>query len=222
MFHAFILYDELGRGCAGGLHASLLTHGIGLPPLLAVGSEAMKAKYVKDIITAKKKICLAITEPTGGSDVANIATTAVKDGKGCYVVNGNKTFISGGMNADFFTTAVRTDPNSKAHNGLSLLLVERSMAGVKTTRMRTQGWNCSTTTMIGFDDVRVPMENLIGKEGQGFQAIMLNFNNERFSMAITACRMSRCCLEDAIKYATKRQTFGKALVKHQVRRDPIP
>lgn len=153
--------------------------------------------------------------------MANICTTAIRDQAGSFVVNGNKTFISGGMNADYFTTAVRTDPASTGYAGISLILVERTMPGVKTTRLRTQGWNCSTTTAVAFDDVKVPVENLIGEEGMGFVAIMLNFNNERFSMAVTANRMARCCLEEAIKYASQRETFGKKLVKHQVIRHKL-
>ncbi|CAJ1447491.1 unnamed protein product, partial [Effrenium voratum] len=188
--------DELGRVCAGGLWASLLTHGISLPPILALGNEAQKKRYVKDIVTGQKRCSLAITEPNAGSDVAGMQTTARRE-KDVFVVNGQKTFISGGMHADYFTTGVRT--GAAGLGGISLLMIHREMPGVQTTRLKTQGWGCSSTTSVAFNDVRVPVENLLGQENQGFLPIMLNFNNERMSMAVTACRMSRCCLEDAIR-----------------------
>eukprot|EP00913_Durusdinium_trenchii_P030975 g29012.t1 len=253
----FIYNDELGRSCAGGLWASLLTHGISLPPILALGSEQQKQKYAKDfgrwasggveqcqkppapsdtapcdrimsdIITGVKRCSLAITEPNGGSDVANIQTTAVRE-KDVYVVTGQKTYISGGMNADYFTTGVRT--GSSGIGGISLLMIHRDYPGVQTTRLKTQGWGVSTTTSVAFNDVRVPVENRLGfiktvtwmfactepNQCEGFLPIMLNFNNERMSMAYAACRMSRCCLEDAIRFARVRKTFGKPLVQQQV------
>lgn len=209
----FIFNDELGRVCAGGLWASWLTHGISLPPILALGDEKQKQLYAKDIITGRKRCSLAITEPGFGSDVANMATSAVRE-KDVFVVNGQKTFISGGMHADYFTTGVRT--GLAGTGGISLLMIHRDTPGVQTTRLKTQGWNVSTTTLIAFNDARVPVENLLGTENQGFLAIMLNFNNERMSMAVGACRMSRCCLEDAIRYARIRKVFGKPLIQQQV------
>eukprot|EP00439_Symbiodinium_sp_Y106_P015705 s4478_g2.t1 len=218
VWHRFILNDELGRLCAGGLLASLLTHGIALPPILALGTEEQKQKYAKDIITGKKHCSLAITEPNAGSDVAALQTTAVREGD-VYVVNGQKTFISGGMNADYFTVGVRTGPPGLG--GISLLMIHRDFPGVQLKRLATQGWLCSSTTLVALNDVRVPVENLLGQENQGFLPIMLNFNNERFSMAVSACRMSRCCLEDAIRYARARKTFGKPLIGHQVIRHKL-
>lgn len=217
-WHRFIYNDELGRCCAGGLWASLLTHGISLPPILALGTEKQKEMYAKEIITGRKRCSLAITEPSGGSDVANMASTAVRE-KDVYVVNGQKTFISGGMHADYFTTGVRT--GSSGIGGISLLMIPRNLPGVHTTRLKTQGWGVSTTTLVAFNDVRVPVENLLGTENQGFLAIMLNFNNERMSMAVGACRMSRCCLEDAIRFARVRKTFGRPLVQQQVIRHKL-
>eukprot|EP00929_Paragymnodinium_shiwhaense_P037071 TRINITY_DN19816_c0_g1_i1.p1 TRINITY_DN19816_c0_g1~~TRINITY_DN19816_c0_g1_i1.p1 ORF type:complete len:434 (-),score=118.80 TRINITY_DN19816_c0_g1_i1:282-1517(-) len=220
MFHYFIFYDELARACASGLYASLMTHGIGLPPIIMLGSEKQKEQYVRDIVSGKRKVCLAVTEPGGGSDVANVQTTAALDASGeFYVVNGQKTFISGGMNADFFTTGVRT--SNDGMKGISALLIERERPGLKTTRLRTQGWHSSTTTLVSFDDVKVPVANLLGKEGEGFKAIMRNFNNERLGLAITANRQARVCLEDSVKYARLRKTFGKPLIQHQVIRHKL-
>ena len=135
----FIMNDELARVGSGGLFASLFTMGIGLPPILAVGSDAMKRKIAPDVISGKKTICLAITEPNGGSDVASIQTTAtLSKCKKYFIVNGAKTFISGGMKADYFTTGVKTT-ESGGHTGLSLLLIEKNFPGVKCTRLKTQG-----------------------------------------------------------------------------------
>lgn len=213
IWHRFVVSDELGRLCAGGLVASLFTSGIALPPLLMLGNEVQKDKYARDIITAKKLASLAITEPSGGSDVAGLQTTARREGDR-YIVNGSKTFISGAMRAHYLTTAVRT--GELGGNAISLLMIHRDYPGVKLTRLPTQGWHSSTTTTIAFEDVSVPVENLLGQENEGFLPIMLNFNNERYGMAVSANRMSRCCLEDAIAYARKRKTFGKPLISHQV------
>lgn len=220
MYHFWTLYDELGRACAGGLFASLFTKGFGLPPILENGSAEQRAEVCKAVITGKKKLCLAVTEPGGGSDVANVQSTAVKDSSGeFYIVNGAKTFISGGMDADWFTTGVRT--GGKGLGGVSLLLIPRRTEGLKVTRLKTQGWHCSTTTTIAFEDVKVPVSSRLGAEGQGFKPIMRNFNNERLSIAIQCNRMARCCLEDAVDYAKKRKTFGKPLVEHQVIRHKL-
>eukprot|EP00933_Yihiella_yeosuensis_P004447 TRINITY_DN108812_c0_g1_i1.p1 TRINITY_DN108812_c0_g1~~TRINITY_DN108812_c0_g1_i1.p1 ORF type:complete len:405 (+),score=68.98 TRINITY_DN108812_c0_g1_i1:51-1265(+) len=220
MYHYFIFYDELARPCASGLYGSLVTHSIGLPPIMSLGSDKQKDAVARDIISGKKKVCLAVTEPQGGSDVANVQTTAKLDASGqFYLVNGQKTFISGGMNADYFTTGVRTSNNG--NKGLSLLLVERTAPGLKTTRLKTQGWHLSTTTLVTFDDVKVPVTDRLGAEGDGFKAIMRNFNNERLALAITTNRQARVCLEDTISYARIRKTFGKPLASHQVLRHKL-
>eukprot|EP00929_Paragymnodinium_shiwhaense_P082624 TRINITY_DN43646_c0_g1_i1.p1 TRINITY_DN43646_c0_g1~~TRINITY_DN43646_c0_g1_i1.p1 ORF type:complete len:409 (-),score=82.91 TRINITY_DN43646_c0_g1_i1:278-1504(-) len=214
----FIMNDQLSRLCAGGLLASLFTMGISLPPILAVGTDEQKAKYATEIITGRKTASLAITEPSGGSDVAGMKTTATREGD-YYILNGVKTFISGGMHADYFTVGART--GAQGFFGISLFIVHRDTPGITTTRLQTQGWLCSTTTTVAFDGVRVPAANLLGKENEGFLPIMLNFNSERFGICVMANRMSRCCLEDAIRYARVRKTFGKPLIKHQVIRHKL-
>jgi len=160
-------------------------------------------------------ICLAITEPTAGSDVANLKTEAklTPDGKH-YIVNGEKKWITNGVFADFFTVAVRT--GGAGMGGVSLLLLERSMPGITTRQMQCSGVWPSGTTYITFEDVLVPVENLIGKENEGFKYIMHNFNHERFGIIIQAVRLARVCVEEAFKYAHKRQTFGKRLIDHPV------
>ncbi|KAH8923526.1 acyl-CoA dehydrogenase NM domain-like protein [Atractiella rhizophila] len=220
-FHNLIVVDELSRTGSGGILWGLCGGiGIGLPPVIRFGTDEMKARVVPPCVKAEKRICLAITEPAGGSDVANLTTTAVKtkDGKH-YIVNGEKKWITNGIYCDYFTTAVRT--GGKGFGGISLLLIEKDMPGVKTRKMDCSGVWSSGTTYITFEDVKVPVENLIGKENKGFQLIMSNFNTERMGIAIQANRFARVCLEESIKYASKRKTFGVLLRDHPVIRNKM-
>merc|ERR1719160_802512 len=193
-------------GLAGGLC-------IGLPPVLKWAQDDVKAKVVPACLKAEKVICLAITEPTAGSDVANLKTTAEKQGDH-YILNGEKKWITNGVFADYFTVACRT--GDKGMKGISMLLVEKTMPGVKTRPMNCSGVWSSGTTYITFDDVKVPVGNLLGKEGRGFKMAMSNFNHERFAICAMTNRFSRVCLEESIKFATKRKTFGKTLMEHPV------
>jgi len=136
-----------------------------------------------------------------------------------YIVNGEKKWITNGVFADYFTVAVRTGGQGMA--GISLLLIERSMPGVTTRQMKCSGVWASGTTYITFEDVKVPVENLFGQENRGFKAIMINFNHERWGTIVQATRFSRVCLEESIKYAHKRKTFGKRLIDHPVIREKI-
>jgi acyl-CoA dehydrogenase len=217
-FHGIVTAEEMARIGAGGISASLMTHGIGLPPILALGTEEMKRKIAPPVLAGDKHISLAITEPSGGSDVAQIKTRARREGD-AFVVDGSKMFITGGMRADYFTTAVRT--GGEGMSGLSLLLIEADRPGVSRTKLKKQGWWSSDTAALYFDSVRVPAENLIGGENQGFMGIMNNFNGERLGMAAGACASARVCMEEAIAWAQQRQTFGKRLADHQVIRHKI-
>ena len=212
IFHGLTQTEELCRVGAGGLGASLMTHGIGLPPILAKGSAELRQRIAPGVLAGEILIALGITEPSGGSDVANLKTRAVAHGDH-YVVSGSKTFITTGMRADYLTTAVRTGGGGAG--GVSLLLVPLNAAGVSRTRLDKMGWRCSDTATIHFDEVVVPKENLIGSENAGFMGIMLNFNRERLGMAMACCGFARVCLNDAVVWAQQRETFGKALVKHQ-------
>lgn len=212
IFHGLTQTEELAAVGAGGLGASLMTHGIGLPPILALGSEEMKRRVAPPVLAGDKIIALGITEPSGGSDVANLRTKAVRDGNH-YVVNGSKMFITSGMRADWLTCAVRT--GGEGAGGVSLLLIEMDAPGVSRTRLDKMGWRCSDTAAIYFEDVRVPVENLIGPENGGFIGIMRNFNAERLGMAMGCCAYARVCLKEAAQWAQQRETFGKTLVKHQ-------
>eukprot|EP00928_Gymnodinium_smaydae_P022536 TRINITY_DN18894_c2_g1_i1.p1 TRINITY_DN18894_c2_g1~~TRINITY_DN18894_c2_g1_i1.p1 ORF type:complete len:462 (-),score=104.56 TRINITY_DN18894_c2_g1_i1:70-1455(-) len=217
-FHELITIDELFRvGLGVGWHTEGAA--IGLPPVWTFGvpgNPALQDRCAREVLSGKKVACLAVTEPTGGSDVANIQTTAVDDGAGHFILNGEKKWITNGIYADYFTVAVRTGPPSSGARGLSMLLVERSTPGVETRKMACQGVWASGTTFVTFTDARVPKTNLIGKLNEGFKQIMYNFNHERWALAAQAARLSRVCLEEALRFARVRKTFGKFLVEHQV------
>jgi acyl-CoA dehydrogenase len=212
IFHGMTQTEELSAVGAGGLGASLMTHGIGLPPILAMGSEEMKRRVAPAVLSGEKIIALGITEPSGGSDVAQLKTRAEKRGDR-YVVNGSKMFITSGMRADWLTCAVRT--GGEGAGGVSLLLIDMAAKGVARTRLDKMGWRCSDTAAIYFEDVEVPAENLIGPENGGFIGIMRNFNSERLGMAMGCCAFARVCMREAADWARDRQTFGKPLVGHQ-------
>ncbi|MBV8635494.1 MAG: acyl-CoA dehydrogenase family protein [Burkholderiaceae bacterium] len=214
-FHHLIVAEELARSGSGGLMASLSSHSIGSPPIAHAGSAALKERTLPGILAGKKISALAITEPSGGSDVAMLKTTARRDGDH-YVVNGEKTFITSGMRADYFTVAVRTNPELKGASGISLLLIERDTPGFTRAPLKKMGWWASDTALLHFDSCRVPAHNLIGEEGQGFRVIMRNFNMERFNLAASAYGLAQVCYEDALAWAQERHTFGKRLVDHQV------
>jgi len=217
-FFRIVSAEEFARAGCGGVSASLFSHTIGSPPIAAVGSDELKKRVLPDILAGTKISALAITEPQGGSDVANLRTKAAKD-KGDYIVSGEKTFITSGIRADYYTVAVRTGGPGAA--GVSLLLIERDRPGFTRTPLKKMGWWCSDTATLHFDNVRVPAANLIGEENKGFRAIMLNFNSERLSMAASAVGYAQACLEDALAWARERKTFGRPLAEHQAIRHKL-
>jgi acyl-CoA dehydrogenase len=217
-FMWIIATQELARHGAGGINASLKSHAIGAPPIVAAGSPELKARVLPAILAGEKISALAITEPGGGSDVANLKTTARRDGDH-DVVRGEKTFITSGMRADYYTVAVRT--GGEGPGGVSLLLIERERAGFTRTPLKKMGWWASDTATLHFDDVRVPVANLIGAEGQGFKIIMQNFNHERLTMAAGCIAAAGVCLDEATAYARQRETFGRPLTQHQVIRHKL-
>jgi len=215
-FHEFIITDELSRPGSGGFVWNVIGgFGIGCPPFAKYGKKEVVDRFLPGILAGDKRICLAITEPDAGSDVANITTEAKlsEDGKH-YILNGEKKWITNGHWCDYFTTAVRT--GGEGMGGISLLLIERANGGVSTRRMDCQGVWSSGTTYVAFEDTKVPVENLLGKENKGFQIIMSNFNHERIGIIIQCIRFSRVCYEESVKYAHKRETFGQKLIKHPV------
>jgi acyl-CoA dehydrogenase len=213
-----ILCEEFARAAAGGLIAGLFSHGIGLPPILNLGTDAQKRRFVPDVLAGRKVAALAVTEPSGGSDVANLKTVARRDGD--HVINGSKTFITSGMRADLVTVAVRT--GAPGLGGISLLVVEADTPGFTRTALdKKMGWWCSDTATLYFDECRVPADNLLGEQDQGFLGIMQNFNRERLMIAAMAVAFAQVCLDEAVAYARQRETFGKPLITRQVIRHKL-
>lgn len=217
-FYTVVLVEELSRTGAGGLIAGLLSHGIACPPIANAGSHEQKERFLRPVLEGRQIAALAVTEPSGGSDVAGLRTRAIRDGDH-YVVDGSKTFITSGLRADYFTVAVRT--GEQGVGGVSLLVIEADRPGVSRTRLEKMGWHCSDTAAIYFDNCRVPAENLIGVEHQGFITLMLNFNHERLMLAAQAWAMALLCHHEALAYARQRQTFGKPLIARQVIRHKL-
>jgi acyl-CoA dehydrogenase len=214
-----IVNEEMARFGVGGVSANLMVHNIGLPPVANFAADEIKREVVPEVLSGQKRISLAITEPGGGSDVASLSTTATRDGAH-FIVNGSKTYITGGMGANWFTTAVRTGGGGS--QGVSVVLIPADSDGVSRTELdRKQGWWASDTATIYFDNVRVPAGNLLGEENQGFSVIMNNFNAERMAMSAAMEGFARVCLEEAVDWARERKTFGKRLADHQVIRHKI-
>jgi acyl-CoA dehydrogenase len=214
-FHRLVASVELAQAGSGGLVASLMSHSIGMPPVAALGSSELKSRILPAVLAGERIAALAITEPSGGSDVAALRTCAERDGDE-FVVNGEKTFITSGLRADYLTVAVRTDPRAEGARGISLLLIEGDRPGIVRTPLRKMGWWASDTAHLRFENCRVPAGNLIGPEGAGFRAVMQNFNGERFSMAAGAVGFAWACYQEALAWARERRTFGQRLADHQV------
>ena len=224
-YYDMIMWDEIAKCGSGGVIASLFGgHGISLPVILNHGSRYLKDMVARDVICGHKSMCLCVTEPSGGSDVAQLKCTAEWDAnRQAFVLNGTKKWITNGMAADYLVVLCRVTPSEAfTGSGLTFLLVDAAASkGLRRTRMRTQGWLASNTAFIEFDEVLVAKENVVGEIGHGFRFAMMNFNHERFMMAVQSARFSRMCLSNAISFASRRQTFGKRLIDHQVIRHKI-
>jgi len=220
IFFSIASAEEIARAGCGGVQASLGSHGIALPPIVAHGSDELKRRVVPPVLAGHKIAALCITEPGGGSDVAALKATAVRDGDH-YVVTGEKTFITSGMRADFLTVAVRTDPANQGPGGVSLLVIDGDTAGLTRSELKKMGWWSSDTAHLHFDGCRVPVANRVGAEGEGFKAIMHNFNSERLMMAAMACSYGEACAQEALAWARDRKTFGEALAQRQVIRHKL-
>jgi len=223
-FHELIAHEEMGRlnlpSYCDGLGAGFC---IGLPPVLHFAPPPIRDKVIPEVLRGEKRICLAISEPAAGSDVAGMLTTATKtaDGKH-YIVNGIKKWITNGTFADYFVTAVRT---GQGKNGISMIFVSRDM-GVETKAIKTTYSSCAGTALVIFDNVKVPVENLMGlgnkgKEGQGFACIMYNFNHERWFIVAQFLQVCRMAIADCFKWATQRMAFGKPLIEQPVLRHKL-
>ena len=220
IFYLLILAEELVIGArCGGLAATLMTTYIATPPIRTLGTPEQKRRFLPKVIGGEWVAALGITEPSAGSDVAAIRTRALRDGD-FYVVNGTKTFITCGTEADYVTTAVRT--GDAGHAGISLLVIPTDTPGFSVARkLDKMGWRCSDTAELALQDCRVPLSNLLGGENQGFKAIMGNFQTERLMLATMAAASAELALQEAISYARTRQAFGGPLTDKQVIRHDL-
>ncbi|CAM3536213.1 acyl-CoA dehydrogenase [Corallococcus sp. ZKHCc1 1396] len=216
-----VLLEELGRCGSGGVAAGLAAQfTISTGPLHLFGTEAQKQRWLAPAIRGEKIGALGISEPDAGSDVAGLRTTARREGDH-YVVNGSKTYITNGVRADFVVLAVKTDP-TRGHKGLSMLVVERGTPGFSVGRkLQKVGWRASDTAELFFEDCRVPAENLLGVEGQGFSQIMGNFQWERLSLALGAVGAMDDMLETVLEHVKSRRAFGQTLGQFQVIRHKL-
>ncbi|GAA3211342.1 acyl-CoA dehydrogenase family protein [Actinocorallia longicatena] len=217
---AFIVAEEMiCSGGSGGLIASLFTHGIALPHIIASGDKDLIDRYARPVLAGEMIGCLGITEPDTGSDVAAVRTSAVRDGDS-YVVNGSKLYITSGVRADFVTAAVRT--GGPGYGGLSMLVIDKGTPGFEVSRaLSKMGWLCSDTAELAFSDVRVPAANLVGAEDSGFLQIVQHFVTERLSLAVQAYAHAQRSLDLTLAWIRERETFGRPLSSRQVVRHKI-
>jgi acyl-CoA dehydrogenase len=215
IFHLLILGEEMViSGLCGGLAATLMTTYIATPPIRTLGTPEQKRRFLPKVISGEWVAALGITEPGAGSDVAGIRTRAARDGD-FYVVNGAKTFITCATEANYVTTAVRT--GADGHRGISLLVIPTDTPGFSVVRkLDKMGWRCSDTAELAFEDCRVPVGNLLGRENEGFKAIMANFQTERLMLATMAAASAELALQQAVEHAKTRHAFGGPLSDKQV------
>ncbi|HLT70302.1 MAG TPA: acyl-CoA dehydrogenase family protein [Acidimicrobiales bacterium] len=210
-----VIAEEIQRAKVNAAGLGWTLHNdICLPYFLSLCTEEQKARWLPGIASGELITAIAMTEPGIGSDLASMATTAVRDGD-CYVVNGSKTFITNGINADLVITAVKTDP-SQRHGGISLLVVERGMPGFERGRnLEKIGLHAQDTAELFFTDVRVPVANRLGEEGQGFRYLMENLPQERLSIAATGVAAARAAFEETLAYVRERRAFGQPVGSFQ-------
>lgn len=214
-FHELIVWSELSRVSLNSVTFMLGIDSMAMPPIIKYASHRMKQAIVPRVVDGSIHVALAISESTAGSDVANITTFAEKtaDGKH-YVINGSKKWISGANICSYFTCCVRTREGGAG--GISILIVPKESKGLSVRPMKMQFDSVMYTGFVTFENVTVPVENLVGVENQGFRIIMENFNHERFIIATSATACARRCFELALKHAMKRKTFGSEMIHHQL------
>ncbi|KAK1997318.1 acyl-CoA dehydrogenase domain-containing protein [Colletotrichum falcatum] len=220
VFHELILMDEVARIPSGVPLALAGASNVGAPPILIAGTEEQKRRWLPGLFTWETSFCLAITEPTAGSDVSAIRTTAQKTPDGShYVVSGRKKWVTGAPWATHMTTAVRM--GEAGRGGISLLVVPLNLPGIAIRKIHNSGHNAGGSSWVVLEDVKVPVDHLLGRENEGFPVIMRNFNKERFILAVDCNRQARTCLSEALQYAHDRETFGKPLASHQIIRHKL-
>jgi len=220
LFYTIIFLEELQKVNSGGFAAAMWAHAyLAMTHLKVEASHELKEKYLTPAIEGEMIGCLGISEPFGGSDVAGMKTTAVKKGDH-YVINGSKTFITNGVYADFYVVAAKTDPE-KGNKGMSMFLLDKEFAGISANKLNKLGWRASDTAELAFDNVKVPVENLLGEEGMGFNYIMQHFALERLIMGVNAHARSEFALEYTMGYMQEREAFGRSLDKFQALRHTV-
>ena len=211
-----VLAEELGRSTFSGVAITVLVHtDMASVHLFNAGSQALKDRFMPDVVAGRKIVAVGVTEPGAGSDVKGIRTTARRDGDS-YVLNGAKMFITNGVHADLYCVAAISNPDMRPSQRLSMLLVEKGTPGFRVGRaLDKQGWRSSDTAELLFEDCRVPTANLLGEEGRGFYAIMRNFQNERIVIGAMAIGEADAAIEITLDWLTQRKTFGEPLWSRQ-------
>jgi hypothetical protein len=220
LFYTVIFLEELQKINSGGFAAAMWAHEyLAMTHLNKEGDDFIKNKYLVPSVEGDMIGCLCISEPFGGSDVAGMRSTAIKQG-GKYILNGSKTFITNGIYSDYLIVAAKTDPSEK-YKGISIFVVDRSSKGISATKLDKLGWRASDTGEIAFDNVEIPASNLMGEEGNGFPYIMQHFALERLIMGVNAHARAGFALDYAINYMQERVAFGKSLDRFQALRHKI-
>src|SRR5688500_5405017 len=218
-FCSLVLAEELVHARSGGMAMGIAVHtDMTMPPILAFGTEAQKQEWLVPAIAGTKILCLGITEPDAGSDVAAIKTRAVRadDGSGEYVINGSKTYITNGHRADAIVLVTKTDPDA-GHDGFTLFLVPMDLPGViREQRLEKLGMHASDTALLAFDDVRVPASAVLGEVGRGFFHIMWELQCERLIGAAGAVATAQDVFDRTLQYAKEREAFGRPIGRFQV------
>ncbi|WP_378185314.1 acyl-CoA dehydrogenase family protein [Aquimarina sp. W85] len=220
LFYTVIFLEELQKVNSGGFAAAMWAHAyLAMTHVNKEGNETIKQQYLVPSIAGQKIGCLAITEPFGGSDVAGMRTTAVKDGD-TYIINGSKTFITNGVYSDYLVVAAKTSPELGS-KGMSIFIMDRETPGISATKLDKLGWKASDTGEIAFDNVRVPSTSLMGEENKGFGYIMQHFALERLIMGVNAHARAEFALDYTLEYMSQREAFGRTIDKFQVLRHKV-
>jgi len=220
LFYTIIFLEEMQKINSGGFAAAMWAHEyLAMTHLNKEGNHQQKLNYLVPSVEGDMIGCLCITEPFGGSDVAGMRSTAVKQGNK-YILNGSKTFITNGVYSDYLIVAAKTNTEDK-YNGISMFIVDRSAKGISSTKLDKLGWRASDTGEIAFDNVEIPAENLLGEEGKGFPYIMQHFALERLLMGVNAHARAEYATEYAINYMKEREAFGQSISKFQALRHKI-
>lgn len=216
-WYAVIFSEEVARMWSGGFAVTpMVTQFMSTPYIYKHGSEFLKQKYLVPTIKGEMVSSIGITEPGAGSDVQNIKTKAIREGD-FYIVNGSKTFITNAVYGDYIVTVVKTDP-TKGFEGVSLLVIDRNAPGVSAKKLKKLGWHASDTAELFFDNVKVPVENLVGEEGQGFIYLMGGLQLERLTGAVSAIAGCENAMEYTLQYMSERHAFGRSIDRFQVLR----